>query len=286
MADNPDPPPPPPSSAPETPSSQQITTPSAAPPIITYPEFLTSRPATTLRPLLTLPHLLSTIYLLLGSTAALHLTNTHLLAPLLASQTRARHDFFATALSSLSTLIAKLETRVSSLPTKLALPAHVPAPNYEDEDDEDPTELFHVDVGTQTSAPPSPTLQTGGSSTPTSVAQPPTPLVAQTERLAVLQSHVSELVSQEKDIGDADVTTAVGMDELKGYLEGLVAKRAEVGGYTSPYYGVVGGGLGGAGAGKGRGDGDDEMEKVKAGIRGVKGVLLSARSFPAGAGRR
>lgn len=27
---------------------------------------------------------------------------------------------------------------------------------------------------------------------------------------------------------------------------------------------------------------DDEISKVKAGIRGVKGVLLSARSFPGG----
>ncbi len=39
------------------------------------------------------------------------------------------------------------------------------------------------------------------------------------------------------------------------------------------------GGVGGYGANK---EADDEISRVKAGIRGVKGVLLSARSFPGG----
>ena len=44
-------------------------------------------------------------------------------------------------------------------------------------------------------------------------------------------------------------------------------------------------GYGGSMAGAGSGNGserDDEIARVKAEIRGVKGVLLSARNFPAG----
>ena len=41
------------------------------------------------------------------------------------------------------------------------------------------------------------------------------------------------------------------------------------------------GASGGGGFGGGKdGNGDDEITRVKGAIRGVKGVLLSARSFP------
>ncbi len=61
--------------------------------------------------------------------------------------------------------------------------------------------------------------------------------------------------------------------------------------YSSSYYssaGIYGGPISGAGLG---GVGatpagvEDMVAKVKAEIRGVKGVLLSARNFPGGGGR-
>jgi hypothetical protein len=57
---------------------------------------------------------------------------------------------------------------------------------------------------------------------------------------------------------------------LREYLDGLA--------YVTPTYG-----FGGVGSYAGTaGEKDDEISRVKAGIRGVKGVLLSARSFPGG----
>lgn len=141
-----------------------------------------------------------------------------------------------------------------------------------DSEDEDPTELFHRDFGVQTSLPTSPHLSRPSSPDPNSSSV----LDDQTTRLKSLRTSLQGLVEDSASEGH-DVTELEGtIGILREYLDSMV--------YVTPSYGYssMAGGYNGAGGYGGSKDPDDEISKVKAGIRGVKGVLLSARSFPGG----
>lgn len=142
----------------------------------------------------------------------------------------------------------------------------------DEESDEDPTEMFHRDIGVQTSLPVTPSL-----SRPASPGPEWTHLSDQTFRLTSLKTSITGLIEASTSEGHEtnDLSTTVSI--LREYLDGL-AYVAPSYGYGSPY----GGSLGGSSAK----DPDDEIGRVKASIRGVKGVLLSARSFPGGVGVR
>lgn len=88
----------------------------------------------------------------------------------------------------------------------------------------------------------------------------------------MLKTHLEEIQTESTKEGEntGELETTMGL--LREYLDGFA--------YTVPSYAGNYGFVGGAGAG-GK-DEDDEIGRVKAGIRGVKGVLLSARSFPGG----
>lgn len=131
----------------------------------------------------------------------------------------------------------------------------------EESEDEDPTEMFHRDIGVQTSLPSTPRP-----STPSL----PSALDEQSTRLTSLTSNLQSLIEAGTSEGqdEAYLSTTVGV--LREYLDGLA--------YVVPSYGY------GAGGYTGGGREDDEISRVKSSIRGVKGVLLSARSFP-GVGR-
>lgn len=60
------------------------------------------------------------------------------------------------------------------------------------------------------------------------------------------------------------------MGVLREYLDGMA--------FVPPSYNFGYGGTNGVG----KKEEEDEISRVKLGIRGVKGVLLSARSFPGG----
>lgn len=169
------------------------------------------------------------------------------------SLTTARLDFASTTSENLQKLLAKLESMVSVVPEKKI------ERTEEEEEDDDPSELFHRDIGIQTSPPRS------RSSSP-----PPSPIAAQESRLSVLTTHLSELrddsTSEGQNTSDLESTVSI----LREYLDGMA--------YVAPSYNF---GYGGS-SGVGKKEEDDEISRVKAGIRGVKGVLLSARSFPGG----
>lgn len=173
--------------------------------------------------------------------------------------TTSRLSLASTASTNLATLISKLESLVSEIPPTISKPVHAAE---EESEDEDPTELFHRDIGVQTSLPSSRIP-----SRPTSPA--PSVLNTQVSRLASLKSELSTLLSESTSEGQegADLSTTVGV--FREYLDGLA--------YVVPTYGY-----GGVGSYGGK-EPDDEIGRVKASIRGVKGVLLSARSFPGGA---
>lgn len=182
---------------------------------------------------------------------------------MVAQLTISRLSLAESASTNLRTLIQKLESVVSTIPSQ----ANVHAGKTQEEvdsEDEDPTELFHRDIGVQTSLSPTPS-----NSRPTSPSPPITALDDQTTRLSSLSTSLSGLVEESTSEGQdvSDLSTTIGV--LREYLDELA--------YVAPTYGY---GVGGYAGVTGSGKDDDEIARVKASIRGVKGVLLSARSFP------
>lgn len=181
---------------------------------------------------------------------------------MLESLTSARHSLFEGAQSNVDTLNEKLGKAVSIIPkdgAKLSEEAR------EMEDDvsettEDISPLFNRTVGTQTSPPPSPSTSSAHSPNP-----PPQDVISTHETsLQSLQASLSSLLPPPGFRGGAKSSSQdidSQLTDLKDYLDGLAfpALRDE-------------------------GSKDDAVNKLKADIRGVKGVLLSARNFPIGTG--
>ncbi|OAF59441.1 hypothetical protein VC83_03710 [Pseudogymnoascus destructans] len=178
-----------------------------------------------------------------------------------------RHELAAAAQAHLDTLIGKLKPLVSEVPQ----PVLAQGERYEDRDDGDsdgdPTEMFHRDIGVQTSPPPS---------RPSSPSQEP--------KISVAEAQAKKAANIGAILSDVDLTIASelressnlqdGIDDLKKYLDSLM--------YSPPTFSYGAGSAFGA-----KRDEDDEIGRVKREIRAVKGVLLTARSFPGvGAGVR
>ncbi|MCJ1397798.1 hypothetical protein MMC11_000994 [Xylographa trunciseda] len=259
---------PPPAS--KSPPSQRFrpAEPSPGPPIITYPEFLVQshRPA----PLITRSTLLSAAYMSSVAAATVYGSSKYLLNPMLDSLNAARHSLFETTSVGLETLNQKLETIVSTIPSSASKPKHGElelGSDLDDDDDlesdvSDPTELFHRDTGTQTSLPVS--YNSSSMSLQYSDPSSTAPLSTQTAGLKTLTTNLSSILSSSTSVVDEDDVTLFGIGSLREYLLEITYGRGSI---------------------SSRGDAkkqnvDDEISRVRAEIRGVKGVLLSAKSFP------
>ena len=218
-----------------------------APPIITYPEFLlhTQKPP----PLITAQRLLTAGYAISGGAAILYGTSKYLVEPMLDSLSNARHSLFESAHSNMHTLNAKLEENVSMVPNQ----AHDP---QEEDIMDDGAPFFSRTVATQTSPRLS---QSSSQSSISSIASPSTP-VTQASQLLDIQSKLHSLEASD----NSDKSLKKSLDDFCSYLNSLpdtdnpnsIRRKAH-----PPT--------------------NDSISKIKAEIRGVKGVLLSARNFPA-----
>ncbi|GAB1313356.1 Peroxisomal membrane protein PEX14 [Madurella fahalii] len=258
------------------------------PPIVTYPEFLTkpARPP----PLVTVNGFLNTLYAFAGLSTVVYGASRYIVQPMVDSLTEARISFHGTAKEDLAKLVAKLESTVSEIPPPKPKSTKTnPADDSNNDDDnndaissyDDPTELFHRDIGVQTSPPPTPRATMATATSPFGIApshsrqsseqsRKETPAAQQARRLSSLVSSLKTLsdglVAQTESLGDVKTV----LDLLKEDLDKLSAAQTTdfVGGYS--LYGV-----------SGRNEPDDEIKRAKENIRRVKGVLLSTRSFPA-----
>lgn len=233
------------------------------PPIVTYPEFLTTPPQPA--PLVTTNRLLTTLYFFGGFSALLYGTSRYVVDPMAAALTEARHDLATTAQTKIDKLVTKLESAVSEIPAAPHSQLHPFAD--ESDSDSDPTELFHRDIGIQTSLPNSPYTTRPQSPRPAENA-----LTAQTGRLSAITIHVQSLNDAAKSEGEDAAEVKATMDVLKEYLTSLA--------YTTPNYtyGVYG-------TQQEKPAENDKIAELKATIRSVKGSLLSARTFPTTVGR-
>lgn len=233
------------------------------PPIITYPEFLIH--TQKLPPLITVNRLLSSLYLVTASAASIYGTSKYIVNPMVESLSAARHSLFETTNSNLRTLAEKLDQIVSLVPGTAA-PGKVLSQETDDSSTvSDPAEFFHRSAATQTT----PRLSRSLSSISSQAPGPMPPTRDQLLRLQTLHAHLSDLLTSNDAQMDSSQQVKGHVNDLQNYLDSLA-----YGSLMTPN------GL--------PGDSwkEDEISKVKAEIRSVKGVLLSARNFPSSVGTK
>ncbi|KAI1005325.1 hypothetical protein K3495_g2893 [Podosphaera aphanis] len=235
------------------------------PPVITYPEFLTNPPPTQ-APILTTKSLLTTVYLTSLLTATLHGTHSYAQS-MLEKLGDSRHELFSTALSKLEILSSKLESVVSEKPQIKKLTNDKSAESKDGKCNQEPTELFHRDIGIQTSPPP-----TRSDFSPLQSVQ--TPLVHQSSRLAAIHSNLEDISGCLTSEAKSDAELENKVSELCSYLNTLAYPLPSLIGYGNMYHGN----------GPSKNEVIDKAAEIKREIKGMKGLLLSARSFPGAVG--
>lgn len=243
-----------------TPRAPQPPPRATGPPIITYPEFLED--ARKPPPLITPSRVLTATYLASGIAALAYGASTFLIKPMAASLTDARHDFATHGQSK----IDEFNERISKLVSK------IPEPKFSsdgtDADDSesvasDPSELFHRDIGTQTSPAITPPLSSANANSETK-----TTVDKQNDRLSVIKSHLDEMLA---GVQAGEQPAKERMDEtnkLRHQLDNMMFRVQ-----TANAWGGFGMDQ------KAASETEDGIEELKKEIRGVKGVLLSAKRF-------
>ncbi|KAI1343756.1 peroxisomal membrane anchor protein conserved region-domain-containing protein [Xylariaceae sp. FL0016] len=254
-----------------TQASSSETSTNDTPPIITYPEFLTKsqRPP----PLIT-PSRLANILTVSGSVwTLLYGTARFVVNPMVETLNDSRSDYYTHVNDKLDLLVEKLEGAASEVPYKNGKPLRSKNDDVPYADDEstisDPTELFHRDIGTQTSPPATATPTLNGTSQTADK-----PIDHQARRLASIQSSLRELtlLNTQKAENTSDLNSM--LREIRDEVDKLAYPPTPE--FSSTY--------GGLGYGR-TSEPDDEVKKTKDAIRSVKGVFLSARSFPTATAR-
>jgi hypothetical protein len=239
------------------------------PPIITYPEFLVQPQKPP--PLVTVSRLVNATYIAGALTASVYALSKYMIAPMADKLNRARHDLLEHTHDHTTTFNDKLSNLVSTMPPSIKA-STTRQPDFADSDLEslssDPTELFHRDVGTQTS----PCLSRRSSlSLDVPISKPDTVPVRQATRLEIIKSHLSEFLEDNENNGTSIQTLQKSISDTRSYLDTLY--------YTPPAYSYgVDNSLNSSAASKDKQP--DAAVVLKAEIRGVKGVLLSAKRFP------
>lgn len=249
---------------------------SDTPPIVTYPEFLTHSPRPP--PLITPSRLLDIGAVSGTAWALLYGAARFVVSPMVETQTEARSGYYTHVNYKLSGMVEKLEGLVSEVPYKNGKPLRSQSEAYTDAEDDkssscdDPTEMFHRDIGTQTSPPPaSVTPSAGASGTAESTVD------AQAQRLARLSSAVKELSDMYTKRAEDTSKLHSGVCELRDEVDKV--HRYPPWSESASMYGLTRMGRSGQ-------QEDDEYKKTKDAIRSVKGVFLSSRMFPAAATAR
>ena len=232
----------------------------AAPPIITYPEFLED--ARKPPPLTTPMRVLNATYIASAIAAIAYGASTFLVKPMAASLTDARHDFATHGQSKIDELNERLSKIVSKIPEPKSA---TDAADFDDVESvaSDPTELFHRDIGTQTSPPVTPAPSSGAQSEIKTTAE------KQNDRLSIIKSHLDEMLSG-LEAGEQPAKDRLEeTNKLRHHLDNMMY-RVQTQNVWSTGFGADQ---------KPGSDADDAIEEVKKEIRGVKGVLLSAKRF-------
>jgi len=190
------------------------------------------------------------------------------------SLTASRHEFALHTQDKVSEFNKRLSRIVSVDPqTKIKATTTQDDQNADDvsEADSDPTELFHRDFGTQTS----PSISRRPSVSESTKPEDPGSVTAHQNRIKVITSHLRELETSRSNDHSSSQSLKSKIADLTSYLTEMS--------YSNSYSYSGMGGLYPSGYGtKSKDKKEDQVEVLRADIRAVKGVLLSARNFPTG----
>jgi hypothetical protein len=189
-----------------------------------------------------------------------------------------RGELHESVAQNLSAIVTKLEGTVSEIPVTAVANSKKKAHGEdasEDSEDDDPSEMFHRDIGTQTTTPP----PSSSSPSPSNKDSSASGAEAQAIQIKSLVSKLSalrdDIRSQSDDLGDVKIL----IDVLRDDLDVLTYRNytdSSGGGGAYDYLSKSAGGAGKAAAD----NKDDEIRKARDNIRRIKGVLLSTRTFP------
>ncbi|KAK8247582.1 peroxisomal membrane anchor protein conserved region-domain-containing protein [Phyllosticta capitalensis] len=236
------------------------------PPIVTYPEFLTQ--PTSPPPLITASRIFNVATALAGFGAVTYGVSNYLVKPMTEALTDARRDFASNTQENIDKLNAKLESMVSTIPTGPKKASADAEKDYSDiESASDPTELYHRDIGVQTSPSLSRRASHSSESSQSSTELPTSQ--RQEGNVEKLSRFVQDFNGLMESNIKSEESVATQLGELRSYLTEMA--------YSSPYYG---GDMYSNRFGSSKRSEDDAIEAFKADIRSVKGVFLSARNFP------
>lgn len=275
-----------------SPSSTTTTEPRAdVPPIITYPEFLTTSPKP--HPLITPSRLLNILAVSSSAWTLLYGGARYIINPMVNNLNDARSEYYQHVGEKLGEFVERLEGVVSEVPYKdkdgkvILLKSRGGEDNQRDEDAEstvsDPTELFHRDFGTQTtppsssSTPPSSLLESGTRSPTAATTENESIIDRQASRLKAIRAHVADLNDMYARRSAVTAELSASVRAIRDDVDNLALPPAGAFAYSTSDY--LGGG-GGGGSTRGPNGSDEEFRRTKDAIRSVKGMFLSTRSFP------
>lgn len=172
----------------------------------------------------------------------------------------ARLSFFETCSKNLQSMNEKLEQTVSKIPLEIDSEAGNFA-NRRSSADLDPAELFCRSIGTQTTFEPS-RLPSPDIFPPVSESSSQ---MDSSKYLHSLHEQLQGLLASETTPGDSLIAVKSRLSQFQHYLDSLAYGSLLMSNDQL------------------RLSKEDEISKIKGEIRGFKGALLSARSFPSGA---
>jgi hypothetical protein len=205
------------------------------------------------------------------------------------SLTDARSELHDTTSKKLEELVHQLEKSVSVIPpaptqisstsnnnnNKQDAASSVPYTDSASEEDEDPAEMFHRDIGTQTTFPEGLPANDAADGT----AQPKDAGVTAAAEKSLAEQHAVTLAKLAKSVSglrDHVVSQSGDFEDIKAQIDVF---RDDLDNMIYPTHDFVGGynmfNM------NNKSEPDDEIRKVRDNIRRIKGVLLSTRSFPA-----
>lgn len=259
----------------------------SSPPIITYPEFLVE--AHKPPPLITVSRLWNTAQIAGGVGALIYGASKYLVAPMSENMNEARHDFAVhsqTKIHEMNERLSKLVSNVPSSGNKKDVGANGDMDDLRSESEtSDPTELYHRDMGTQTSPLPSPRTSDAPAATKLDdedTGKSQTDL--QITSLNTLTSHLNDMLSRTQNLESANRERADRTSNLRHYLDTLMYASPGVAAWSSMDDMAKVSAAGTVNA-ESKKESEDVIEELKREIRGVKGSLLSAKRFPGVAGR-
>ena len=259
------------------PESQPPRQNTSAPPIITYPEFLVE--AHKPPPLITPGRIVNTAYVAGGLAALIYGASKYLVAPMSISLTESRHEFAVHSQSKIDEMndrLAKLVSKAPDVKKDMDKTAETEIDDEAESETSDPTELYHRDMGTQTSPLPSRRASLSSTSNPDKNDKKKDMAEYQSTGLQIMKSHLDEMLARSEKLADTHKDRQDSVNKLRHYLDTVMYASA----------GIAAWGMGeDAGKEGGKEGKDDALEELKKEIRGVKGVLLSAKRFPGVAGR-